>query len=315
MRYAHLGRSSVQVSRLVLGTMNFGSYANEQDAHMIMDLAFEGGINFFDTADVYGGAQGSGYTEEIIGRWLKKSGHRDNMFLATKVYGKMSADINDRGLSAFHIRRAAEESLRRLQVDHVDLYQLHHVDRATRWEEIWQAMDVLVTQGKITYVGSSNFAGWHIAQASESARARQSLGLITEQSHYNLLTRDIELEVIPAAQNYGMSVIGWSPLAGGALVGGDGVRRSTSPSDPATERQSAQWLQLCSEVGIAPSELALAWMLHRPGVHGPIIGPRTPDQLATAQTAVDVALDESLLARLDVLFPGPAAPAPEAYAW
>lgn len=318
MKYAYLGRSGVQASRLVLGTMNFGAHADEQTSHSIMNLAHENGVNFFDTADVYGGQCGAGYTEQIVGKWLGKSGHRDKIVLATKVYGKMSEDVNDRGLSAFHIRRAVEDSLRRLQVDHIDLYQLHHIDRFTRWEEVWQATELLVAQGKITYVGSSNFAGWHIAQASESALARNSLGLITEQSHYNLLTRDIELEVLPAASNYGMSVLSWSPLAGGALAGGHGVRRSASASDTKmfdNESQLRQWQDLCREAGQTPAELALAWHLHVPGIHGPVAGPRTLDQTASALRAVEMSLDDSLLSEINQIFPGPASPAPEAYSW
>jgi len=316
MQYAQLGRSGARVSRVVLGTMNFGPHTDEADAFAIMDRAFDEGINFFDTANVYGGAEHRGWTEEIVGRWLAKSGHRDEIVLATKVFGKMSERINDRGLSAFNIRRAVEDSLRRLGTDHIDLYQMHHVDRDTGWDEIWQAMDVLVTQGKITYVGSSNFAGWHIAQGSEAARARHGLGLVTEQSLYNLLARDIELEVLPAAQHYGLGVIAWSPLASGRLGGSSGgVRRAGYKVDDAKAAALAEWEDFCAERELRPGEAALAWLLHRPGVLGPIVGPRTLDQLTSALSAFDITFGEEALARIDEIFPGPGGPAPEAYAW
>ncbi|QXT61829.1 aldo/keto reductase [Tessaracoccus palaemonis] len=316
MQYAQLGRSGARVSRLVLGTMNFGPHTDEADAFAIMDRAFDEGINFFDTANVYGGVEHRGWTEEIVGRWLAKSGHRDEIVLATKVFGKMSERINDRGLSAFNIRRAVEDSLRRLGTDHIDLYQMHHVDRDTGWDEIWQAMDVLVTQGKITYVGSSNFAGWHIAQGSEAARARHGLGLVTEQSLYNLLARDIELEVLPAAQHYGLGVIAWSPLASGRLGGSSGgVRRAGYKVDDAKAAALAKWEDFCAELEVRPGEAALAWLLHRPGVLGPIVGPRTLDQLTSALAAFDITFGEDALARIDEIFPGPGGPAPEAYAW
>lgn len=316
MQYAQLGRSGARVSRLVLGTMNFGPHTDEADAFAIMDRSFDEGINFFDTANVYGGAEHRGWTEEIVGRWLAKSGHRDEIVLATKVFGKMSERINDRGLSAFNIRRAVEDSLRRLGTDHIDLYQMHHVDRDTGWDEIWQAMDVLVTQGKITYVGSSNFAGWHIAQGSEAARARHGLGLVTEQSLYNLLARDIELEVLPAAQHYGLGVIAWSPLASGRLGGSSGgVRRAGYKVDDAKAAALAKWEDFCAERELRPGEAALAWLLHRPGVLGPIVGPRTLDQLTSALSAFDITFGEEALARIDEIFPGPGGPAPEAYAW
>ncbi|MFJ3474036.1 aldo/keto reductase [Microbacterium maritypicum] len=316
MKYEQLGRSGLQASRLVLGTMNFGTHADERDSFEIMDRAIEAGFNFFDTADVYGGAAHPGLTEEIVGRWLQKSGHRDRVILATKVFGRMSPDINDRGLSAFHIRRAVEASLRRLGTDHIDLYQMHHIDRSATFEEIWQAFDTLIGQGKITYIGSSNFAGWHIASAAEAARERHMLGPISEQSHYNLLTRAVESEVLPAAQHYGVGVIAWSPLAGGALAGGDGVRRreATGESEPLAHALR-QWFEFCRALGREPGHVALAWLLQRPGVHGPIIGPRTPAQLDSAVRALEIEFSEAELARLDDIFPGPGGPAPESYAW
>ncbi|EWS80521.1 aldo/keto reductase [Brachybacterium phenoliresistens] len=321
MEYAHLGRSGATVSRLVLGTMNFGPHTEEKDAHRIMDRAVEEGVNFFDTANVYGGEGRRGWTEEIIGRWLAASGRRDEVVLATKVYGDMSegASPTGKGLSAYSIRRAVDASLRRLQTDHIDLYQMHHIDRDTPWDEVWQAFDTLVAQGKVTYFGSSNFAGWHIAQASETARARGGLGLVSEQSLYNLVTRDIEREVTPASEHYGLGVIAWSPLAGGRLAGtqGSGVRRENSrhAADPEGQAQIQRWQDFCDERSIAPGEAALAWLLHRPGVLGPIIGPRTMEQLETAIAAFDISFTEDDLAAIDEIFPSAGGTAPEAYAW
>ena len=320
MQQAQLGRTGATVSRLVLGTMNFGPHTAEEDAFAIMDRALDQGVTFFDTANVYGGKDRKGWTEEIVGRWLASRGRREEIVLATKVFGEMGPGANDRGLSALNIRRAVDASLRRLQTDHIDLYQMHHVDRSAPWEEILQAMDLLIAQGKISYVGSSNFAGWHLAQANEIARARHTLGLVSEQSLYNLLSREIELEVLPAAEHYGLGVIPWSPLAGGKLGGRreEGVRRRNADRrhDPADlTSQLERWETFCEERDLAPGQVALAWLLHRPGVLGPIIGPRTMDQLDSAIGAFDITLSEDDLAALDKVFPGPGGPAPEAYAW
>src|SRR6478609_741692 len=328
MIYGHLGRSGLLVSRIGVGTMNFGYLADEPASFAVMDAAFDSGITLFDTADVYGGpqspdmAKGYGISEETVSRWLQRSGRRDDIVLATKVYQPMGLGPNDRRLSAYHIRRACDASLRRLQTDHIDLYQMHHVDRATPWDEIWQAMEVLVAQGKILYVGSSNFAGWHITQANDTAAARGFFGLVSEQSIYNLLTRAIELEVLPAAIEYGVGVIPWSPLEGG-LLGGvlkkerEGRRRGAGRAADTLRRhqeQIAAYEALCDELGEQPAHVALAWLLHQEGVTGPIIGPRTEDQLDDAQHAITVHLGEDVLKRLDDIFPG-YRPAPEHYAW
>jgi aryl-alcohol dehydrogenase-like predicted oxidoreductase len=218
MEYTQLGRTGLKVSRLCLGTMNFGPHSTEAESFAIMDRALELGINFFDTANVYGGKPGEGITEGIIGRWLAQGGgRREKIVLATKVFGGMGEWPNESRLSAYHIRRACDESLRRLGTDHIDLYQMHHVAREAPWEEVWQAMEVLVGQGKVLYVGSSNFAGWHIARAQGAAAARNFLGLVSEQSLYNLNARMIELEVVPTCRAYGMGIIPWSPLAGGRV--------------------------------------------------------------------------------------------------
>jgi aryl-alcohol dehydrogenase-like predicted oxidoreductase len=323
MEFTHLGNSGLSVSRLCLGTMNFGPVTSEPDSHAIMDSAHEHGINFFDTANRYGGELGPGATEEIVGRWFAKGGERrEKTVLATKLYGTMSDWPNDAKLSALNIRRALDASLKRLQTDYIDLYQFHHIDRDTPWDEIWQAIEVAITQGKILYVGSSNFAGWHIAEAQETAARRHLIGLSSEQSIYNLLQRDIELEVIPAAQRYGLGIIPWSPLYGG-LLGGvlrkerEGKRRVEGRAAEAVQTHRAQieaYEDLCEELGHEPGEVALAWLLHQPAVTGPIIGPRTQGQLDSAIAALEVKLDESALARLDEIFPGYKT-APEHYAW
>jgi aryl-alcohol dehydrogenase-like predicted oxidoreductase len=322
--YVRLGRTGLQVSRLCLGTMNFGPETSEADSFRIMDRALEHGLNFFDTANVYGWRTGEGITEQIIGRWLAQGGgRRDKVVLATKVYGKMGEWPNQGRLSAMHIRRACEDSLRRLQTDHLDLYQMHHVDRDTSWDELWQAMDLLVAQGKVVYIGSSNFAGWHIASASEAARRRNGLGLVSEQSKYSLLERTVELEVIPACQHYGLGFIPWSPLGSGALAGtsrssGQGGRREGTWGKQTVEKNRARierFVQLCAELGEEPANVALAWLLHNPAVTAPIIGPRTIDQLDGSLRAAGIVLAAGTMKKLDELFPGPGKPAPEAYAW
>jgi aryl-alcohol dehydrogenase-like predicted oxidoreductase len=324
MDYAKLGRTGLRVSRLCLGTMNFGPETNEADSFALMDAALELGINFFDTADVYGWKLGEGVTERIIGRWFAQgNGRRDKVVLGTKVYGDMAKWPNHGKLSALHIRQACDASLRRLGTEYIDLYQMHHVDRDTPWEEIWQAMDVLVGQGKILYVGSSNFAGWHIAQANEVARSRHRLGLVAEQCKYSLLTRQVEMEVLPACERCGLGVIPWSPLAGGLLAGegrraGASQSRRTGDWTKSTRERNAtklvEYAALCERLGEEPADVALAWLLTRPGVTAPIIGPRTLEQLTTALRALEIVLDTETLARLDQIFPG-YRPTPEEFAW
>ena len=323
MHYVHLGRSGVQVSRLCLGTMNFGPQTSERDSFAIMDQALERGINFFDSANVYGRKVGEGVTEQIVGRWFAQGGgRREKVVLATKVYGRMGDWPNESRLSALHIKRACEESLRRLQTDHIDLYQMHHIDRECPWEELWQAMDQLYREGKVLYVGSSNFAGWHIAQAQELAKSRHILGLISEQSLYNLLERTVELEVLPACQAYGVGIIPWSPLArgllGGALSAHTTGRRADEDvrKDIETHRTKLEaYEQFCTTLHATPAAVALAWLLHQPAVTSPIIGPRTMEQLTSAFPALELALTPDHLKTLDTIFPGPGGAAPEAYAW
>ena len=291
-----------------------------------MDAAFEAGIVLFDTADVYGGpqspdmAKGYGISEETVGRWLQHSGHRDDIVLATKVYQPMGLGPNDRRLSAYHIRRACEASLRRLQTDHIDLYQMHHVDRATPWDEIWQAMEQLVRDGKVSYVGSSNFAGWDIALAQSAATTRHFLGLTSEQSLYNLAVRAVELEVVPALRHLGIGLIPYSPLHAGLLTGvleaeAQG-RLSTDAADP--RRRAPQptraYEDLCRKVGAKPVEVALAWLLRNPVVSATIIGAMTLDELHADLGALSVHLDQDTLGELDRIWPGPGE-APQAYSW
>jgi aryl-alcohol dehydrogenase-like predicted oxidoreductase len=328
MQYTSLGRTGLQVSRLALGTMNFGELTDETAAFEIMDRALEAGINFFDTADVYGGPQtpwmekGFGTSEEIIGRWLAQGGRRDRIVLATKLYQPMGTGPNDRRLSAYHIRRACEDSLRRLRTDHIDIYQMHHVDRLTPWEEIWQAMEQLVREGKVTYVGSSNFAGWDIATAQGTAASRHFFGLASEQSLYNLSARTVELEVIPACRHYGLGLIPWSPIGMGLLGGGLGTategRRASELLQMRFEQHRSQleaYEALCEQLGEEPAAVALAWLLHNPVVTAPIVGPRTAEQLTGSLRALDISLSEETLRRLDEIWPGPGGEAPQAYAW
>ncbi len=323
MKYKTLGRSGLSVSRLCLGTMNFGPETDEATSHSIMDSAIANEINFFDTANRYGGTNHWGRTEEIVGRWFAKGGQRrEKVVLATKLYGETDSWPNNKGVSALNIRRACDASLKRLQTDYIDLYQMHHIDRSTPWEEVWQAMEVLVAQGKILYVGSSNFGGWHLAQAQEQAASRNFMGLISEQSIYNLFKRDIEREVIPAALHYGIGILPWSPLHG-SLLGGvlkkekEGRRRLEGRAKEALEERRASielYENFSAEIGHEPGEVALAWLLAQPAVTAPIVGPRTQAQFDSALRALDFELTNEELTRLDEIFPGYMT-SPEDYAW
>jgi aryl-alcohol dehydrogenase-like predicted oxidoreductase len=329
MEYRRLGKNGVWVSPLCLGTMNFGWHTSEKDSFALMDRALDLGVNFFDTADVYGWAVARGTTEEIIGRWLAQGGRRDSIVLATKVYNLMTRpglrpepNRDRRSLSALKIIRHCEDSLKRLKTDVIDVYQMHHVDRDCPWEEIWQAMDTLRQQGKIIYVGSSNFAGWDIAAANEIARHRNQQPLVSEQSIYHLDNRMVELEVVPACRHYGMGLIPWSPLAGGLLGGAlkkraEG-RRSGDDFEKNVDKKRDKlqaFESLAAELGEEPANVALAWLLHNPVVTAPIIGPRTGEQLEQTLRCTELKLEPSVLERLDAIFPGPGGEAPKAYAW
>jgi len=325
MDYVSLGRTGVKVSRLCLGTMNFGPRTTEADSFAIMDKALELGINFYDTADVYGQKIGEGVTEGIVGRWFAQGGRREHVVIATKVNGRMGTGPNDRRLSAYHIRRACDESLRRLQTDHIDLYQMHHIDRETPWEEIWQAMVVLVEQGKVLYVGSSNFAGWHLAQAQGEAGARHFMGLVSEQCLYNLTARTVELEILPACRGLGLGVIPWSPLAAGLLAGALPKGSATKQARRAEASRAAEFRTrraqlkdyegVCQKLGEKPADVALAWLLANPVVTAPIVGPRTLEQLEGSLRALEIKLSPELMTQLDEIWPGPGGEAPEAFAW
>ena len=332
MAIAHkrLGKHGVRVSNLCLGTMNFGWHTSEQESFQIMDRALELGINFFDTADVYGWGGEQGDTEAIVGRWFAQGGgRRDAVVLATKVFGAVKRkqalpepNTLTRGLSAYKIRKHCEASLQRLQTDHIDLYQMHHVDRDCPWDEIWQTFAQLGNQGKVAYVGSSNFAGWDIATACQEAARRGLMGLSSEQSIYHLNNRTVELEVIPACRYYGLGLIPWSPLGGGLLGGAleklqsgrrtdDEAQKEIDEHRPKLERYEA----LCKRMGEPPAAVALAWLLHNPIVTAPIIGPRTLEQLNSSLRATEISLGLEILSELDAIFPGPGGEAPQAYAW
>lgn len=339
MQYTTLGRTGLKVSKLCLGTMNYGPQATEAESHEQMDKAIELGINFFDTADVYGWKPGEGWTEQIIGNWYAQGGmRRENTVLATKVYGGMNKDDRDitmkGGLSAVKIRRACENSLKRLQTNYIDLYQMHHVARDTSWDEIWEAFETLVKQGKVIYAGSSNFAGWHVAEAQGVAKSRNYMGLVSEQTKYSLMCRWPELEVLPACQKFGLGVIPWSPLEsgllGGALEKADKGRRAQEGNVKRIEKVRPlleKWENYCRELGEKPADVALAWMLHHPAITAPIIGPRTMEQLVGSIRAVEIKLTPEQLQAIDKIFPGPKVDnpdgtadwtkhnAPEAYAW
>ena len=323
METTHLGRSGLRVSRLCLGTMNFGPQTSEQDAHAILDLALEQGINFMDTANVYGWRTGEGWTEQILGRWFAQGGgRREKTVLATKLYGGMGDWPNQTFLSALAIRQQCDASLRRLQTDHIDLYQMHHIDRSAPWEELWEAFDVLKQQGKILYVGSSNFPGWGIAQANERAARRGTFGLVSEQSLYNLTARTVELELAPACQQYGVGLIPWSPLGMGLLGGILRKEKAGRSADDHIQQlladkrgQVEAYEAFCDELGHDPAHVGLAWLLAQPAVTAPIVGPRTTEQLIGSLGALELTLGEAELKRLDEIWPGPGGAAPEAYAW
>jgi NDP-hexose 2,3-enoyl reductase len=326
MEYTRLGRTGLTVSRLCVGTMNFGWQIDEQQSHAILDRATELGIIFVDTANMYGSETGDGLSERFIGSWFHRSGHRDEMVLATKAYAPMSDRPNDGGLSARHLIASCEASLRRLRTDWIDLFQMHHIERRTPWEEIWPAMETLVAQGKVRYVGSSNFAGWHLSRAQAAADRRHFLGLVSEQCKYNLLTRHVELEVLPAAADLGIGILPYSPLHFGALSGAlrkqrDGVPGRAvlhAPQRVEPHREAIERFErLCADLGQEPTTVAIAWLLSRPEVTAPVLGPRTPSQLDLPIAALDNPLTDDTRAALEKIFPpiGSGGPAPEAWAW
>jgi aryl-alcohol dehydrogenase-like predicted oxidoreductase len=335
MQYANLGKSNLSVSRICLGTMHFGSRTSEQESFKIMDRALEMGINFFDTANVYGGSDNRGGSETIIGKWFQQNPtNRDKVVLATKVYGKMSNESwpnTAAGISAYKVRKHVEDSLRRLQTDHIDLYQIHHIDYTVTPEEFWGTFDRLVNDGKMLYLGSSNFPGWGLAKYQMQALARGSMGFISEQTMYNLLCRYPELEVLPASLDMGIGVIPYMPLAGGLLTGKtqsiEGSRTSQVEDEYGiklgqTNSMMAQFSELCKEIGESESVVAIAWTLAHPAIPSAIVGIRTFQHLDNMDRAAELKLDAEIMHRLDEIFPTQAGrslrtgkTAPEAYAW
>lgn len=332
MQYRQMGRANVWVSNICLGTMHFGPKTEEKEAFAIMDKAIDMGINFFDTANVYGG---QGRTEEIIGRWLKQGGgRRDKIVLATKVYGKVApgADVSpneERGISLYKIRKHVEDSLRRLQTDHIDLYQVHHIDRRISGEEYWSSFEQLIQTGKILYTGTSNFPGWGLAKYQTIAHQRGQIGIVSEQAQYNLLSRYPELEVIPAAEEFGVGVMVYMPVAGGLLTGKktvvDGSRTQSVENEyhigARLQDQLGQFSTLCNELGEPEHVVAIAWTLANPGVYSAILGARTLQHLDGLDRASELKLSEETMRRLDDIFdvnlgrPLKKGPAPEAFAW
>ena len=334
MRYTNLGKSNLKVSRICLGTMHFGNRTPEDEAIKIMERALDMGINFWDTANVYSGpGELRGTSEAIIGRYFQaRKGSRERVVLATKVNGPME-DVDDpnfeRGISAYKVRKHVNDSLERLQTDRIDLYQVHHIDRSITLEEFWGTFEKLVADGKVLYMGSSNFPGWSLAKFQAAAMQRGSMGFVSEQSMYNLLCRWPELEVLPAALDLGIGVIPYMPLAGGILT-------AKVQSEPNSRTESVEneygvsvssnlvkaFQALCSDLGESPVAVAIAWTLAQPAVSSAIVGIRTLAHLADMERASELDLDEGTLQRLDELFDTnkgrpirTAQPAPEAYAW
>jgi aryl-alcohol dehydrogenase-like predicted oxidoreductase len=334
MDYNRLGRSTTSVSKICLGTMHFGPKADEAESHQILDRSVEMGITFIDTANVYGGDAGKGRSEEIIGSWLAaRPGIRDEVVLATKVYHPMGdlGPANDHpGFSAYKVRQHLAASLRRLQTDRIDLYQVHHIDEQVSAEELWGTFDRVVSDGDVLYAGSSNFSGWGLAKRQLQAWQRGFVGFVSEQTQYNLLSRVPEMEVLPAARDFGIGVLVYMPLAGGLLTGKtkslDGTRTrqveeeygiSVGPNN----RQFTDFAALCHEIGEPERIVAIAWTLHHPAVASAIVGVRTVDQLDGLDRAATLHLDAEVMDRLNHIFdindgrrirPGRS---PEAHSW
>jgi aryl-alcohol dehydrogenase-like predicted oxidoreductase len=315
MEYTKLGRSTMSVSKICVGTMHFGPKASEEESHAILDRALEMGINFIDTANVYGGDAGPGRSEEIIGSWLAaRPGVRDEIVLATKVYnpmGDLGIARDELGFSAYKVRKHLADSLRRLQTDHVDLYQVHHIDEQVSAEELWGTYERVVADGDVLYAGSSNYSGWGLARAQMQAWQRGFVGFVSEQTQYNLLSRVPEMEVLPAAQEFGIGVIVYMPLGGGLLTGktesfsGSRTRQveeeygiSLGPDN----NQFRDFSSLCREIGEPEHVVATAWVLQHPAVDSAIVGVRTVDQLDGLDRAAELVLDASAMERLEDLF-------------
>ena len=332
MESSYLGRSNLVISKICLGTMHFGSKTGEKEAFEVMDRALDLGINFFDTSNNYGGEPGQ--AETILGKWFKQGGgRRERVVLATKVYWIMEREkqvLNDEpGISAYKVRRHLEDSLRRLQTDHIDLYQVHHFDRRVTGEEFWGSLGRFINRGDIIYVGTSNFPGWGLAKFQMIARQLGQLGIVSEQCMYNLFNRMPELEVIPAARDFGIGVLAYMPLAGGVLSGNKEVVTGSRTDTVKKEygiglqgnQQIAEFSKLCQEIGEKEYIVAIAWTLANPGVSSSIVGIRTPQHLEGLQKASELKLDQETLQRIGEIFninhgkPLQPGEAPEAFAW
>lgn len=328
MEYTYMGKTGLKVSRLCLGTMNFGPNTEEKEAFRIMDCALEAGINFFDTANMYGDRNGGwrGWTEEIIGRWFAQGGgRREKVVLATKVFEPMKNGVdgpNDEpGLSAWKIRRHLKASLDRMQTDHLELYYMHNPAPHATWDELWGTFESLVKDGTLDYIGVSNFAAWQLAVGQAEAEKRHFLGITANQAKYNLLCRLPELELIPASQALGVGFMCWGPLQGGMLSGsllrdvasGQRSGKYLGNITPERMRQLEAYRELCRSYGQDEATVSMAWLLSRPGVTAPLVGPRTVAQLENSLKVMEWKLPEDLSAQLDILFPTPGAAAPKAY--
>ena len=317
MKIKRLGRTGLKVSEICLGTMTFGNQCDEATSHAIMDKAVEHGVTFFDTADAYplgGTLESKGRTEEHVGSWLK--GRREQIVLATKFFGEMGPGPNERGGSRKHIFQAIEASLRRLQTDYIDLYQMHFVDFETPLDETLRALDDLVHSGKVRYIGCSNYPAWLLTKALWTS---DKLGLArfdSVQPRYNLLFRHIEAELLPLALDQGIGVISYNPLAGGVLTGRyqagqsvqDGTRFALQNAGPLYRARYWQEAQLqavdqlkavCEERQASITQAAVAWVLAQPAITSAIVGASKPEQLAQSLPAVDLTLDAQLLAACD----------------
>lgn len=327
MEYTHLGRSGLLVSKLCLGTMAFGNSCDEKASHRIMDAALDAGINFFDSADNYGKATNNeGITEKIIGRWFKQGGgRRERVVLTTKVHEEMhnpyDGPNSPGGLSAYKVRRHLKESLERLQTDHVELYFMHHIDRTTSWEEMWDVFEQLYRDGLIDYVGTSNHPAWYLTMGQEKANQRHFFGIAAEEHLYNLLTRQAELEVLPAAEKQGIAIMTYSPLAGGRLTRAGLTNMKQADADGKLDGNGKRTLvkllryeEFCKDLGVTQEEAGLAWQIRNPYVTCLIIGASEADQIESSCKALYVKLTEENLKQLDNIFP-PVGAAPEAYAW
>ncbi len=347
MKYTTLGKAGVKVSRACLGTMNFGMAIDEKESFKIMDRAMELGVNFFDIADFYGNPPGKGLSESIVGNWFEASGKRDDVVLVTKAYATMgNMGVNDRGLSAFHMRRACDKSLKRLKTDHIDVYMMHHYDRGFRepaelanigrteeddlhigvsgtlaptFEEIAEAMIKLKMQDKITYTGTANFSAWALAHYNGIAKQMGTMGSVVEQCHYNLFSRKTAVELLPACKELGVGVMTYAPLAGGILAGYEALdkqgRFSEENLDPELKAKMQAYDKLCKEFGEKPADVSLAWILHNKVVTSVMLGPRNVEQLEGGVKAISIELPEDFMKEIDKIWPGPGAEAPEYYGW